>query len=158
MKAYEIDTISQPGGQTLAAEGLLIRTNAGRERNQAAFFQPLYTRRKPVARRDKGGSWLRLMTCLVCSTESVEMLGTGKMTLLTSRVLCVRRRDSWANAPTTPYHSDENLTPLNLITVFLAETSCGLCLQFVPTEQHEVLPSVISQGLLDIMRNCLLTY
>lgn len=120
------------------------QTNAGRKGNQVAFFQSLYTWRKPVAQGDKEGSWLRLMTCLVCSKESVEMLGTGKMTLLTSSVLCVKRRDSRADAPTEPHHSDENLTPLNLIKVFLGGTTTGLHLQFVPAERHGTLPSMIS--------------
>lgn len=73
------------------------------------------------------------MACLVCSTESVEMLGAEKMTLLTSSVLCVKRRDSWADAPTKPYHSDGNLTPLNSIKVFLVETSSPLHWGCVPS-------------------------
>lgn len=156
MQAYETGTSST----RWAEAGVLIRRNAGRKRNKEMrhIFYSLCTHggslSPGVIRR---GSWLRLMTCLVCSTESVEMLGTGKMTLLTSGVLCVKRRDSRANAPTTPYHSDENLTPLNLIKGFLVGSSCGLCLQSVPTEQQDVLPSVSSQGFLGIMRNCLLT-
>lgn len=132
---------------TLAAPGRRhanTQTNAGRKRNQVAFFQSLYTWRKPVAQGDKEGSWLRLMTCLVCSTESVEMLGAGKMTLLTSSVLCVKRRDSWADAPTEPHRSDESLTPLNLIKLFLGGTRTRMHLQFLPAEQHGTLPSIIS--------------
>lgn len=51
MQAYETDASST----RWAEASVLIRTNAGRKRNAASFFQPLYTRRKPVARRDKEG-------------------------------------------------------------------------------------------------------
>lgn len=113
-------------GRRLLANYQTHECNAGRKRNPEAFVQSLYTPRKPVGRRDKEWSRLRRMACLVCSPGSVEMLGAEKMTLLTSCVLCVKGRDSWAQGPTKPYHSDENLTPLNSIKVFLVETSSPL--------------------------------
>lgn len=89
------------------------------------FSLCVHSVRTPVALCDKEGSCFRLMTCLQCSTKSVQMLCRAKMTLLTSSVSSLSTGETtgscyYTDTPAEQHHADEKFSPLNLIKVFFS--------------------------------------
>lgn len=113
---------------------------------------------------DKEWWWLRLMACLQCDTKSAQMLCAEKMPLLTSIVSFLSTGEtpspySSPNTPTELYHTDENLTPLNLIKVFQLLPAQKLSSHLldcpvIPRANHKMVSSAVLRGYLDILSNC----